>query len=883
MNTTITKIALTIIFAVLFLTNDSNAQCFNDTVLTCGSVTLSITPPAGGDATNSYAVAQIPYNPDVYGAGNQAFNANTTDMDDGYSDSIAIGFNYCFYGNTYNYLLISTNGYLDFDCSVNVDAYSIYDINYAIPNTLGELNDGPPFNAIMGPWEDIDPTVPYLNFGEYDYIHYQVYGCYPYRRFVVTYDSVPYFDLNTIYFTGQIKIFESTNVIEIHVFHKDEDPNWYNGAGIEGLHNIDGTAATVVPGMNYPTVWTADTQAYRFTPVNPAPTVNWYQGMTLVGTGTSITVTPTANTVYTAKIVYNCSGTTAVDSFTVILGDSIPTMGSTQSACAGNTGTAWAIPNSNNGPFTYSWTPSGQNGQTATNLAAGLYTVTITNNAGCITIDTVSVVSTGGITLTGGVINLSCFGANNGQAYVTVTGGTSPFTYGWTPSLQTGQTATGLATGTYTCGVQDANGCVATITETITSPSALMITSSPASPPACVAGGTGSDTATASGGTGPYTYAWSPSGGNGATAINLAAGNYTVIVTDANGCTNSSISTIMNASAMSLVPSSNVTICQGESTTLSAVIIGGNAPFTIVWTPGGGTSTSMTVSPVTTTTYTITVTDVTNCVVTAAIAVTVTPGPHVQFTGDSLIGCNPWTARFIDESTSVDSITNNQWNFGDGSAYSDSLDPYHTYYTPGTYTVTLTVTTLSGCVVSLTDSNMVTVYPDPTARFVIKPEQVTILNSEVQFDNTSTGASVFYWNFGDSTSATTSSPLHIYGDTGTYWVTLIAFNQYGCSDTATGTVIVTPDNAFYIPNAFHPQSNGNNNYFQGYGVGVTNFEMNVFDRWGERIFYSTNANNGWNGMIGSNEAPQGIYVYDIKVTINNNLSHEYIGSVTLIR
>ena len=890
-------------FLALLFVNETKAQyvppCvndtlrYNDTVFTCGQVTLTVTPPAGGDATNSYTMSLIAYNPDSY-LGNYVFNINNVG-DDNYSDSIPIGFNFCFYGNTYNQVAVSSNGYLSFNIANLLlngalnGGYSTWELDDPIPNPNGEfIYDAngypyPPLNSIMGPWEDIDPDV-ILN-GE-DSIKYQIFGCYPYRRLVVSYDSLPYYDCNNLFFKGQIVIFESTNVIEIRIQHKDECSSWSSwspGAAVEGLQNATGTAATVVPGRNYYNVWTADNETYRFIPDNPAPTINWYQGLTLVGTGTSLTVTPTANTVYTSMLIYSCGITVALDTFTIIIGDTLPTMGSTASTCIGNTGSAWAIPNGNSGPYTYTWTPSGQTGQTATNLGSGVYTVTITNASGCSTVDTVTVANTGNLSITGGVVNLPCFGDNLGQAYVTVLTGTSPYTYVWTPSAQAGITATNLSADTYTCSVTDANGCIASITETITQPDSLTLTSYPASPPACVVGGTGSDTAIVIGGTGPYTYLWSPSGGNGQIANNLAAGNYTVNVTDANGCTKSTSSIITNASALSLITSPDTTICQGNSTTLTATIVGGNSPFTVLWAPGGATTTSITVAPLITTAYTITVTDVTNCIVTATITVTVTPGPHVQFTGDSLMGCNPWTAHFIDETTSVDSIVSTEWSFGDGSQLSDSLNPYHTYYTAGTFTVTLTVTTVAGCTVSVVDSNMVTVYPTPIAHFQIKPEMVSIINSQVQFNNNSIGATSFNWNFGDSTGSNLPDPFHTYPDTGVYWVTLVVFNAYGCSDTASGTVIVTPNDAFFVPNAFHPQSNGNNNHFQGYGVGITSFEMDIFDRWSERVFYSTNVNDGWDGTINGQDAPEGVYVYHISVSINNHAAVEYTGSLTLVR
>jgi hypothetical protein len=132
--------------------------------------------------------------------------------------------------------------------------------------------------------------------------------------------------------------------------------------------------------------------------------------------------------------------------------------------------------------------------------------------------------------------NVICNGGSTGSESVTATGGTAPYTYSWAPRGGSLATANNIVAGTYTCTITDANQCTITKTVTITQPIAVTATTTQTNV-SCNGGSTGSASVTATGGTAPYTYSWAPSGGTLATASNLAAGNYTCTITDANQCT----------------------------------------------------------------------------------------------------------------------------------------------------------------------------------------------------------------------------------------------------------------------------------------------------------------------------------------------------------
>ncbi len=291
--------------------------------------------------------------------------------------------------------------------------------------------------------------------------------------------------------------------------------------------------------------------------------------------------------------------------------------------CSTCDGTATANASAGSPPYSYSWAPSGGNAATATGLCPGTYTCTITDSNPCSVPETVVVTipSNGGITSTlSAQGNVSCSGGSDGSATVSGSGGTGTYTYSWAPSGGTGATATGLAAGTYTVTLTDGAGCTTTQTVTITQPAALSATTS-GTDPACF-GGNGSATASPSGGTPGYTYAWSPSGGTAATATGLAAGNYTVNITDANGCATTQTVSLTEPPVISVSASSLPATCGGTNGSATATSSGGTGAYTYSWAPSGGTA--ATATGLSAGTYTVTVTDANGCSMTQSVNVTQT-------------------------------------------------------------------------------------------------------------------------------------------------------------------------------------------------------------------------------------------------------------------
>ena len=262
--------------------------------------------------------------------------------------------------------------------------------------------------------------------------------------------------------------------------------------------------------------------------------VNTYQW----GTGATtqcITVTPNPNDTFSVDVQqpsgcnYNMMYVPKDTCLTTIYVSAT----STPDTCSTNTGTATATVWNGAAPYTFLWS-NGKTTQTVTGLAAGTYTITVTDVNNLTATNTV-VVGNSILGVVSSITPVSCFGGNNGSATATVSGGISPITYLWINS-QTTQTATGLTSGTYSVVVTDASGCSVTLTVLV--PGAPMLNSNVNyTPSSCFTCPDGSAITNIIGGTLPYTYKWSPGGQSTPNITGILPGAYTVCVTDANGCT----------------------------------------------------------------------------------------------------------------------------------------------------------------------------------------------------------------------------------------------------------------------------------------------------------------------------------------------------------
>jgi gliding motility-associated-like protein len=232
-------------------------------------------------------------------------------------------------------------------------------------------------------------------------------------------------------------------------------------------------------------------------------------------------------------------------------------------------------------------------------------------------------------------------------------------------------------------------------------------------------------------------------------------------------------------------------------------------------------------------------------------------------------------------------ITLRDWDFGDGSASNNDSMPCHTYVYPSSplkYTVTLTVTTNAGCSQSFTIPDYVDAHPITIAAFSAAPKITTLAEALIIFSDLSYGPTMWSWTFGDGNSDTIQSPEHTYLDTGRFQVCLVTSNIYACSDTACDSVTIRPDFSFYVPNAFTPNGDFINEFFTPMGRSFQNYDLTIYDRWGQVIFRSKDIAFSWDGKLSSGkDAMPGIYVYTITLRDLENVKHSFIGNVALLR
>jgi gliding motility-associated-like protein len=258
--------------------------------------------------------------------------------------------------------------------------------------------------------------------------------------------------------------------------------------------------------------------------------------------------------------------------------------------------------------------------------------------------------------------------------------------------------------------------------------------------------------------------------------------------------------------------------------------------------------------------------------------------PTAQISNLPLALCNPARVAFANGSTS-DLPLSYYWQFSNGNT-STAFEPVQVFSPSGLYGATLTVVTDSLCKdTSIVSINNLTVYPSPQAGFTFSPQVTTIFDPEIFVNNTSSfDATGWYYSFGDGFTTNNPDDKHNYEEYGNYVIQQTVYNLYGCSDTISQTVKILPEYRFWAPNAFTPDQDLLNDYFMPIAIGAINYEFEIFDRWGELIFKTTNPKQGWNGYYMNQECKQDTYVW--RVTFKNVVTEKneiHFGHVTLLK
>lgn len=442
-------------------------------------------------------------------------------------------------------------------------------------------------------------------------------------------------------------------------------------------------------------------------------------------------------------------------------------------------------------------------------------------------------------------------------------------------------------TGTYTVIGTDANGCVSSNTI------AQVVTPIPV-PVALPSNGCLNDqlTPTASGGT---SYQWT--GPNGFTSsvqnptitnVTFAdAGVYQVTVT-IGGCS-ATATTNCNVFSTPTVGFLGATeICRGGVFSFL-----GTGALNYKWLATYGelsqanSFTVSTLSPQLQTTYTLVGADGNGCHNQVVIYPVVLGLPYAEVTADNDGKCVPFSTKF-QMSNMTSNITDIHWLFSNGSSANDSVSINYNVGTAGVHTVYVGLTDDRGC--KATVSGTVEGYPVPKADFSYTPENPNENDYHLSFTNQTTNAPTvyWYWDFYSNSQATSTkeNPSYDFPEIGNYFTFFKVKSNHGCVDSIIKKITVVEDVTFYIPNAFTPNGDGNNDYFMPKAVGVKKYRMDIFDRWGELIFSTSDILTGWDGKHkkGGDLVQQGVYVYKITAILNNGgKAKQYTGHVSLLR
>jgi len=388
--------------------------------------------------------------------------------------------------------------------------------------------------------------------------------------------------------------------------------------------------------------------------------------------------------------------------------------------------------------------------------------------------------------------------------------------------------------------------------------------------------------ATITGGLPPYIYTWST--GEIVTSIivsPIVTTTYTLTVND--GClgvaTNGSGTvTVPIYPPMTIITSPDTSVlCPNTPLTIAAEATGGEGTFSYTWLDGStilGTSPVLNVSPMVTTTFTILIEDGCGYPVTSYVTITVIASVlELQMSPDQLI-CPGDTAQIWVIATEGLGNYTYYWMHSGETTASVLVSP--------DYTKTYTVSVEDDChTYSIEGSTIVNVVR-PHANFqVLSNEPMEDLL--VSFQNLTVGGVTYFWDLGNEETSTLHSPGTVYDRWGWYNVTLIAYNEIGCTDTITKPIYIKPEFYFYAPNTFTPDGNRHNNDYEVSVIGAKEFSFQIFDRWGELVYETTDIYFQWNGDYRGYKAADAVFVYKAIIMDREENLHEYTGSITLLR
>ena len=536
-------------------------------------------------------------------------------------------------------------------------------------------------------------------------------------------------------------------------------------------------------------------------------------------------------------------------------------------------------------PFAYQWSdPLNQSNAQATQLLAGIYTVTITDSVGCTLEAVATIAAPDSLELSTQITNATCTTSGDGQGTVTVLqGGTAPYTYLWNdPASTSGSVLNGVNPGQYEVVVTDANGCTASTVLEIGEDAPLMIDTILVDPVLCSGDANGSLTVVLLSPVPPASFQWSDSNSQSNNpATGLPAGTYTVTVTDGLGCTATASANLTDPPVLTVTSMAVPVDCPGLANgRVQAIGTGGTPPYLYVWDDPLGQTDSIALG-LAAGPYTVTITDANGC--TAMDSDLVLEPPALTLALEAISPGCAQTASGLLEGNASGGTPPYLFQLNNGPLVNSGV------FTPlasGAYT--LIVTDSNGCSQSA-DTTLV----DPSAFTVDAGPDITIeLGETAPLLATASGATApfYFWQAPyDGTLSCQACPDPIASPKFTITYEVVVEDENGCEARDVVTVVVEQDRTILVPTAFSPNGDGQNDRLLVHGdKNARIIVFRVFDRWGELLYmqedFPVNAPSiGWDGRHKGEQMNSGVYIWTLEVEFLDGYRKLYSGQTTLLR
>lgn len=519
-----------------------------------------------------------------------------------------------------------------------------------------------------------------------------------------------------------------------------------------------------------------------------------------------------------------------------------------------------------NGAYIYHWSNNAAS-QMVTALPAGYYTLTVTDANNCSAVSNYTIDEP--VALSANVIKNEplCFGVNDGSIQLDVAGGSQPYTFNWNNGA-TAQNLSSLASGNYAVTITDVKGCKTQVSTVLAQPAVILIQENH-STIGCGSNTKGSITANATGGFGSYLYQWS-TGDFSSTVNNLPAGYYAVTVTDANGCTAelNNIELAPNADIMALAQVTDVACAGVNNGKVNLNINGGTAPYLFHWNNG---STAPNLTNVAAGVYSVSILDSKGCSANVNATVNNVNGLQMNALVTQPTCTNPQGA--ID----VNMLNGNApytfiWSNGSASEDIQNL-------TAGIYT--LTILDANSCPLD----TLFEIKSTSSLSITATGGGEINLGEAATLSVSSNSANVSYnWMPSLSIACGVCSEVTV-SPTQTTDYTVVATDSNGCTAQQQVTVHVSSENNIFLPNAFTPNGDGNNDILQLYGnlSGIKYFQLMIFDRWGEKVYETNNQYFNWDGTYRGQRPDGAVFIYVMKVVyLNGKSERTFKGSINIL-